>query len=147
MLAIQELLTRKVCNFIKKETLVQVFSCKICEIFKNNFFTEHLRWLLLMLGLIAVINTLKLLFEKSIAYFLFCRSTVMQIIKQFIHYFDVKSKPFKVSCPIYLKISFRLSVRILYSLFTNKQPLYVIIWFSKRYRIFEMKFLHLLRIH
>ena len=30
------------CNFIKKVTLVQVFSCKFCEIFKNNFFTKHL---------------------------------------------------------------------------------------------------------
>ena len=26
------------CNFIKKETLPQVFSCEFCEIFKNNFF-------------------------------------------------------------------------------------------------------------
>ena len=26
------------CNFIKKETLVQVFSYEICEIFKNIFF-------------------------------------------------------------------------------------------------------------
>ena len=25
------------CNFIKKETLVQVFSCEFCEISKNNF--------------------------------------------------------------------------------------------------------------
>ena len=31
------------CNFIKKETLVQLFSCEFCEIFKNTFFTEHLR--------------------------------------------------------------------------------------------------------
>ena len=31
------------CNFIKKETLTQVFSCKFCEISKNPFFTEHLR--------------------------------------------------------------------------------------------------------
>ena len=30
-------------NFIKKETLAQVFSCEFCEISKNNFFTEHLR--------------------------------------------------------------------------------------------------------
>ena len=30
-------------NFIKKETLVQVFSCEFCEISKNTFFTEHLR--------------------------------------------------------------------------------------------------------
>ena len=31
------------CNFIKKETLAQVFSCEFCEISKNTFFTEHLR--------------------------------------------------------------------------------------------------------
>ena len=31
------------CNFIKKEALAQVFSCEFCEIFKNTFFTEHLR--------------------------------------------------------------------------------------------------------
>ena len=30
-------------NFIKKETLAQVFSCEFCEIFKNIFFTEPLR--------------------------------------------------------------------------------------------------------
>ena len=29
-------------NFIKKETLAQVFSCKVWETFKNTFFTEHL---------------------------------------------------------------------------------------------------------
>ena len=28
---------RKVCNFIKKETLTQVFSCEFCEISKNIF--------------------------------------------------------------------------------------------------------------
>ena len=30
------------CNFIKKETMAQVFSCEFYEIFKNIFFTEHL---------------------------------------------------------------------------------------------------------
>ena len=30
-------------QFIKKEALPQVFSCELCEIFKNTFFTEHLR--------------------------------------------------------------------------------------------------------
>ena len=30
-------------NFIKTETLAQVFSCEFCEISKNNFFTEHLQ--------------------------------------------------------------------------------------------------------
>ena len=30
------------CNFVKKETLAQVFSCEFCEISKNSFFAEHL---------------------------------------------------------------------------------------------------------
>ena len=34
--------TPQACNFIKKETLAQVFSCEICEISKNIFFTEQL---------------------------------------------------------------------------------------------------------
>ena len=32
-----------VCNFIKKDTLAQVFACECCEISKNTFSTEHLR--------------------------------------------------------------------------------------------------------
>ena len=32
---------RRVCNFIKKETLAQVFSCEFCKIFKNTLITEH----------------------------------------------------------------------------------------------------------
>ena len=28
----------RVCNFIKTETLEQVFSCEFCESFKNTFF-------------------------------------------------------------------------------------------------------------
>ena len=31
------------CNFIKKETLAQVFFCELCKILKNIFFTEHHR--------------------------------------------------------------------------------------------------------
>ena len=30
-----------------RETSTQVFSCKICKIFKTTFFTEQLQWLLL----------------------------------------------------------------------------------------------------
>ena len=30
------------CNFIKKETLAQVFFCEFCDISKNTFFTEDL---------------------------------------------------------------------------------------------------------
>ena len=33
----------KACNFIKKESLSQVFSRAFCKIFKSTFFTEHLR--------------------------------------------------------------------------------------------------------
>ena len=33
---------QEVCNFIKKETLAQVFFSEFCEIFKNIFFIEHL---------------------------------------------------------------------------------------------------------
>ena len=35
------------CNFIKKETLAQVYSCEFCEIAKNTFLSKHLRLLLL----------------------------------------------------------------------------------------------------
>ena len=35
-------LSPEACNFIKKETLAQVFSCEFCEISKNTFLTEHL---------------------------------------------------------------------------------------------------------
>ena len=30
------------CNFVKKETRAQEFSCEFCEIFKSTVFTEHL---------------------------------------------------------------------------------------------------------
>ena len=31
-------LIKEACNFIKKETLAQVFSCEFCEIFKKSYF-------------------------------------------------------------------------------------------------------------
>ena len=37
------------CNFIKKETLAQVFSCEFRQTSMNTFFIEHLWWLLLLL--------------------------------------------------------------------------------------------------
>ena len=58
------------CSFIKKEALAQVFSCGFCEIFKNTFFIEHLRWLLLLLVLNFIRNfalsvNVNLLLEKK----------------------------------------------------------------------------------
>ena len=38
----QKTLQVEASNFIKKETLVQVFSREFCKISKNTFFTEHL---------------------------------------------------------------------------------------------------------
>ena len=38
----ESLFSASACNFIKKETLVQVFSCEFCEIFMNIYFEEHL---------------------------------------------------------------------------------------------------------
>ena len=31
------------CNFSKKETLAQEFSCEFCDSFKSTFFTEQLQ--------------------------------------------------------------------------------------------------------
>ena len=42
----------QVCNFIKK-TPRQVSPCEYCEICKNTFFTEYLRWLLLSQSRVA----------------------------------------------------------------------------------------------
>ena len=47
----QSLLFNKVAGpkpaaLLKKDTLSQVFSLEFCEIFKNTFLAEHLRWLL-----------------------------------------------------------------------------------------------------
>ena len=36
-----------------QESLVQVFSCELCEIYQNTFFTEHLRRLLLSYNFIS----------------------------------------------------------------------------------------------
>ena len=33
----------KAWNFIKKETLAQVYSCEFCETYNSTIFTEHLR--------------------------------------------------------------------------------------------------------
>ena len=45
---------QKACNFVKKESLAQVFYCDFCQISKNIFFTEHLRWLLLYRKVMSV---------------------------------------------------------------------------------------------
>ena len=51
---------RPTFNFIKKETLAQVFSCKFCKTFKNNFFIEHLWWFQLSSGYLQTLFQLKI---------------------------------------------------------------------------------------
>ena len=46
----------KAYNFIKKETLVQVFSSELCEIFKNTFLIEHLRGDCFFMNIIHVVK-------------------------------------------------------------------------------------------
>ena len=36
-------LQAEACNFFKRETLAQAFSCEFCKIFTNTFFTDNLR--------------------------------------------------------------------------------------------------------
>ena len=57
--------TEAVANFIKKEILAQVFSCELCKIFKNTFFTEHLQWLLLDWGIHLIPYLLTVYFSLS----------------------------------------------------------------------------------
>ena len=61
------------CNFIK-ETLAQVFSCEFCEILRTLFFIEHIRWLLLYIGLIV---------SKHLSFFIFFSKLKLQAIRNF----------------------------------------------------------------
>ena len=67
------------CN--KKETPTQLFSCKICEIFNNTFFTEHLRWLLLIEAIWYFNSVINRLLCKCFDF----KGTVMQIEKALIN--------------------------------------------------------------
>ena len=51
-----------------KKTPAQLFSCEFCEIFKNTFLTEHLRWLLL--NIILYFQTRQVYSYLITAYFL-----------------------------------------------------------------------------
>ena len=57
-------LQTEACNFIKKETLAQVFSCEFRKIFKSTYFTEHLQWLLLYFFSLSWKNYVLLLGRK-----------------------------------------------------------------------------------
>ena len=53
-------------NFIKKESLAQVFSCEFCEISKNTFFTEYLQTTASEVGFICLNEkALKVIFRSE----------------------------------------------------------------------------------
>ena len=90
-IGVLEALLRKTCrlkagNFVKKK----VFSCEVCENFKNSFFTEHLRWMLLhirWLHLYFFEKAIKQLFRSLVMtyyFFLFDMSFVEQKSNSFV---------------------------------------------------------------
>ena len=51
------------CNFIKKETLAQVFSCEFCEILKNTssgYFCRYKKWYALILAKVCRMSAILL---------------------------------------------------------------------------------------
>ena len=79
------------CIFIKKETLVQGFSCEFCKTIQNTFFTQHL-WMIasILQQLLAIIYSWQLssseksLVGKKIDPFI---SGILLILISFFHFF------------------------------------------------------------
>ena len=65
---------KEACNFMKKETLAQVFSCEFCKIFKNSFFTENLR------VTASNFSISMLLLEPELLKYLFFDKTIFSLI-------------------------------------------------------------------
>ena len=103
----------QVCNFIKGETLTQVFSCEFCEISKNTLFREHLRWLLLLIVAICTVLFWKLyiVFKKKRALKsrdmqFFLQNVPNEIFKIF-EMFENNMKFIRATCWVNSKISSR----------------------------------------
>ena len=54
-------------RLIKNETLAQAFCCEFCEIFKNTFFTEHLRMTAFAVANCTYNVKLTLMYKRPIA--------------------------------------------------------------------------------
>ena len=69
----------KACNFNKKETPTQVFSCEYHKIIKNSCFIEHPRWLLLNMAeefLIQARYLCRIIYKGEI-----CRRSIIEDMK------------------------------------------------------------------
>ena len=60
------------CNFIKKETLTQVFFSEFCEISRDTFFTEQLWWLLCSFALLLNFRATRRVYETLQKLWYFC---------------------------------------------------------------------------
>ena len=76
-------LETEACNFIKKETLAQVFFCEFCEVSKNTLFTEHL-WATASVKTIHSTNVNPRTFCKPIETEEECRETIPKFQKKII---------------------------------------------------------------
>ena len=68
----------EVCNFIKKETLAQVFPCESCDISKTTFFIEHLWWLLLKIVKEKHSSKYPSVLPQFICYPFFCKNIQLE---------------------------------------------------------------------
>ena len=91
--------TPDACNFIKKETLAQVFSSEFCQISKNTYFKEHL-W--------ATASTLRegrRLMQTEISIFSKLHKENDKKIKMFLHFrfFTCCAHPFPFRASLFIK--------------------------------------------
>ena len=107
------------CNFIKKETLTQVFSCEFCEISKNTFFTEHL-W-----TNASIISVTQFSSVWTTFYLNLVNTTLLHLnIKQFFKIMQTYVNYVIISCKLCLKCDNFLCVTACLDL-TNRGTMYI----------------------
>ena len=78
------------CNFIKRETLAQVFSCEFYEIAKNTFFTEHLWMTASECGITSNVRVPVGLLLITEAYSESCQTSEIELFAKVVNDFCVK---------------------------------------------------------
>ena len=88
------------CNFIKKETLAQVFSCEFCEISKSIFFTEHLWAIVSVATRFITLDHISIAFWQTFRLFstLINNSTLLKTLTQ-------KTNPYKQNYKLSISMS------------------------------------------
>lgn len=91
-------------NFIKKETLAQVFSCEYSEMLQNIFLKEYVRWLLLVFIIRRKVFYIKRnsYFQRSLQNYVPC---VLSCLACFVPYVFVDLTCFWSSCLTFFRCS------------------------------------------